>query len=221
MKIIGIYKITSPSGKIYIGQSIDFLGRKQHYKYMNSIGNIILNSIKKYGWENHIHDVIEECSIEQLNERETYWKQYYLDQFKGNWKKVLFCSLHDQGGGPKSEEFKNNLKKIWSLKTNEEKEIINQKRREGNKGKKKPNAGYKNHSEQSRQKRSEITKGVPKEKNKKPVMMLDKHTKEILKIFPSVNEASQYIGVAQGTLSGALTGSSKTSGSFIWKYQNS
>jgi group I intron endonuclease len=219
MKIIGIYKITSPSGKVYIGQSIDVLGRRQHYKHMNSIGNIILNSIKKYGFENHVFEIVEECSIEQLNERETYWKQYMLDQL-GGWKNVLFCSLYDQGGGPKSEEFKNNLKRIWSLKTVEEMEIINQKRREGNKGKKKPNAGCKNHSVQSRQKRSENTKGISKEKNKKPVIMIDKHTKEILKTFPSVTEASQYIGVTQSTLSGALTGSSKTSKGFIWKFQN-
>jgi len=70
MKIIGIYKITNPNGKIYIGQSINIKKRKGCYK-RNQIPKQprICNSIKKYGFENHIFEVIEECSIDQLNEK--------------------------------------------------------------------------------------------------------------------------------------------------------
>jgi hypothetical protein len=64
----------------------------------------IHNSIQKYGWENHIFEIIEECSLEQLNEKEIYWKKYYLEQLENNWSNVLFCELYDSGGGPLSEE---------------------------------------------------------------------------------------------------------------------
>jgi group I intron endonuclease len=108
--MIGIYKIINPNGKVYIGQSIRLQYRKNQYKNLNIPQQPrIYNSIKKYGWENHIHDVIEECSVEQLNERETYWKQYYLDQMGGDWDMVLFCNLYDNGGGPLSESTKKKM----------------------------------------------------------------------------------------------------------------
>lgn len=78
MKISGIYKITSPSGKIYIGQSKNIENRLKKYK---SIGvnkqPKIERSIKKYGWDNHTFEIIEECILENLNNRERYWQDFY------------------------------------------------------------------------------------------------------------------------------------------------
>jgi len=77
--MIGIYKITNPTNKIYIGQSINIEKRFKNYRWIcNSKNQIILNrSFKKYGVENHIFEVIEECSIELLNELERYWQDFY------------------------------------------------------------------------------------------------------------------------------------------------
>ena len=109
----GIYKITNPNGRIYIGQSIDIETRKSKYKCLSHSSKQpkIFLSIQKYGFENHIFEIIEECPTEQLNERETYWKQYYLDQVNGDWKQVMFCNLYDSGGGPLSEETKQKISK--------------------------------------------------------------------------------------------------------------
>lgn len=100
--IIGIYKITSPSGKIYIGQSINVEKRWGKYqKYLESIKNQtkLYNSLKKYGPENHTFEVIEECSENILLEKETYWKIFY---------KVLeipsLCCRIDGKGGRNSKE---------------------------------------------------------------------------------------------------------------------
>ena len=104
--IIGIYKITSPSGKIYIGQSINIEKRWfKNYKNLNCRGQVKLyNSLKKYNPENHIFKVLEECSEDQLLERETYWKEYF---------KVLetpsLCCRIDGRGGKLSEETKNKI----------------------------------------------------------------------------------------------------------------
>src|SRR5574343_205909 len=75
--MIGIYKITSPSGKIYIGQSNDIERRFYCYSVINNCDNQIRlkRSLLKYKPENHIFEIIEECSIESLNERERYWKK--------------------------------------------------------------------------------------------------------------------------------------------------
>lgn len=103
---IGIYKITNPKGKIYIGQSVDINRRWNEHKYSNKEELIKLyRSFKKYGWENHLFEIIEECSLELLNEREIYWGLFYntLDKNKG---------LNLRLGGNRgiwSEESKNKL----------------------------------------------------------------------------------------------------------------
>jgi len=57
----GIYKITSPSGKIYIGSSINIDKRIKYYSSGNCKGQIrLFNSIVKYGWNNHILEILEE-----------------------------------------------------------------------------------------------------------------------------------------------------------------
>lgn len=69
--MIGIYKITSPSNKVYIGQSIDVENRLKRYKYFVSKKQTRLYySILKYGYDNHTYEVVEECKVEELNERE-------------------------------------------------------------------------------------------------------------------------------------------------------
>jgi group I intron endonuclease len=76
--MIGIYKITSPSGKIYIGQSIKIESRFKQYKKLSCKEQTRLyNSFLKYDAKNHIFEVIEECTIDLLNERERYWQEYY------------------------------------------------------------------------------------------------------------------------------------------------
>lgn len=53
MKKCGIYKITSPTNRIYIGQSINI--QKRIWSYISNHGAKtqykLHNSLKKYGWE--------------------------------------------------------------------------------------------------------------------------------------------------------------------------
>lgn len=77
-KIIGIYKITSPSGKIYIGSSKNIRARIQKYKKLNAVKQTrIYRSLLKYGVENHIFEIVEECEFEQLYIRERYYQELY------------------------------------------------------------------------------------------------------------------------------------------------
>jgi group I intron endonuclease len=111
--IIGIYKITSPNRKVYIGQSININGRKKQYFSLDCKKQPKLyNSLKKYGFENHIFKIIEECSLEQLNKREAYYKQQFIDEF--GWDKALFCEIDDNSprkGKSLSEETKDKISK--------------------------------------------------------------------------------------------------------------
>ena len=101
--MIGIYKITSPSNRIYIGQSIDIEVRFKKYKNNCRTQKLVKHSFEKYGINNHIFEVIEECDISKLNERERYWQDFY-DVLNGG----LNCRLTEttDKSGKLSEETK-------------------------------------------------------------------------------------------------------------------
>jgi|688.fasta_scaffold137047_3 group I intron endonuclease len=77
--MIGIYKITSPSNRIYIGQSIRLEERLLEYTKQKNCDRQpkLFNSFIKYGIENHKIEILEECTILDLNCRERYWQDFY------------------------------------------------------------------------------------------------------------------------------------------------
>lgn len=88
--MIGIYKIKSPTNRIYIGQSLDIEKRfSQYNRIKNCKSQIKLHrSFLKHGVESHVFEIIEECNIELLNERERFWQDYY-DVLNGGLNCVL------------------------------------------------------------------------------------------------------------------------------------
>ena len=94
-KNCGIYKITSPAGRIYIGQSANLKKRFRTYSYEHQSikRQIILHrSFLKYGVENHQFDIIEYCSENELNCSERFWQDEF-DVLKGG----LNCILQNCG----------------------------------------------------------------------------------------------------------------------------
>jgi len=104
--MIGIYKITSPSGRIYIGQSINIEKRFRYYKRITCVQQPKLyNSLKKYGINNHLFEIINECDLNNLNDMERYYQELYNCIDKG-----LNCML------TKSKHFNGNHSKETKLK---------------------------------------------------------------------------------------------------------
>ena len=162
-----IYKITSPSGKIYIGQTIDINARKNKYKYLNCKNQTRLyRSLLKYGWKNHIFEIIEIVEIDniyQLNSLEVEWISK-LDSFNQG----LNCTLggHGNSGRKYSEESKIKMRNS-QLGKKQSKETI-EKRVKNLVGKKRSDQFKENLSkikkgiavsEEVKQKLSEINKG--------------------------------------------------------------
>jgi hypothetical protein len=68
-----IYKITSPSGKVYVGQTVQtFKERIKCHKKVSSNCTLLKRAISKYGDE-MVYEIIEEVPHGLLDERETYW----------------------------------------------------------------------------------------------------------------------------------------------------
>lgn len=89
----GIYKITcKPNNKIYVGQSIDINTRwVAHIRELN--GNRhhntkLQNAWNKYGSENFVFEIVEECSKEKLNDKEKYWIAFY-DSFNNGYNLTI------------------------------------------------------------------------------------------------------------------------------------
>lgn len=81
--MIGIYKITNKlNNKVYIGQSIDIERRWRVHKNRAFIQNkeydkYLYRAFRKYGLENFTFEVVEECSKEELDEKEKYYILQY------------------------------------------------------------------------------------------------------------------------------------------------
>lgn len=77
-KIGYIYKITSPIGRIYIGQTINLNQRLRSYKNLFTHRQKRLHrSLLKYGWDNHTFEIIEECCSSVIDDREIFYIKYY------------------------------------------------------------------------------------------------------------------------------------------------
>lgn len=88
--MVGIYKITNKiNGKVYIGQS-KYIERRWNRHRSAAFNpndhnyNIHLyRAIRKYGLENFSFEVLEECKVEELNEKEVYYIKLYNSFFEG------------------------------------------------------------------------------------------------------------------------------------------
>ena len=179
----GIYKITSPSGRVYIGQSINIERRFRYYKGVACKEQIkIYNSLLKYGVDAHIFEVLELCETEQLNNRERHYQDLYNSVANG--LNLLYVKSEHFNGGHSEESKKkisdslkgrvfteehkykiglNNSRRIMSAETKE-------KHRLGRLGKKSsPETIEKQRQSKLGSKRSEETKKKMSESAKKVI----------------------------------------------------
>ena len=135
----GIYKITSPTGKIYIGESINLKNRCGYYLNPNRVKKqtAIYNSLIKHSVESHIIEIIELCDISELKIKERYYQEKFNSVETG-----LNCFY--TATNEKKKKHSENTKKLMSEKSS---------------GENNPFFG-KTHSIESLKKISESSKGI-------------------------------------------------------------
>lgn len=106
-KIIGIYKITSPIGRVYIGQSVDIERRWKRYRRYDSEKQTRLHrSLLKHGVESHIFEILETCEKEELNDKEIYYINFF-----NSFNNEMGLNLNGGGGNYKiSDETKERMR---------------------------------------------------------------------------------------------------------------
>jgi hypothetical protein len=113
VKICGIYKITSPNNRVYIGQSNDI--RRRILTYFEPKGGSsqvrLKASFNKHGIDLHNLIILEECEESLLNERERYWQEHYNVLSKSGLNCKMTTTLD------KSGTLSNETKKLIGSKT--------------------------------------------------------------------------------------------------------
>lgn len=213
--MIGIYKIISPSGSIYIGQSWKVETRLKKYRCSLAKGQPRLyNSFKKHGIDNHLFTIEAEfdqtVSQIELDKQETFFWNKYKD---------LGCEMlnvrEPGNGGKMSEESKVKI----SI---------------ANKGKRHPSL-YLPKSEESKKRMSESKKGIKlsKEHCKKiSIRNLGRVTHhkiieqyslddQFIREFVSMADAERDIDIkgANSNISACCNGRLNSAYKFIWKYK--
>lgn len=227
--MIGIYKITNIKNKPYIGQSITLLKRLEDYKKLNcKTQPRILNSLRKYGSENHKFEIICECEVHELDQLETLYKKFYLNKL-GGWNNVLFCQLYDTGGGPKSEATKQKMRKPkppgfgFGKKHSEEAKIkmSNKRYTEEQKARmRKPRLNFK---------KGEENGNFGKTRSEEQILYMKQSIIQydlkgnFIKEWSSIKEANVFLGKEKNasSISLCIIGVYKKAFGFIWKYKDS
>lgn len=238
--MIGIYKITNPQKEIYIGCSTNIDKRFKKYSYIDCINQPnIYKSMMDFGFENHLFEIIEECDINTLLERERFWIEYYdcfengLNKNRGGYGTIKHSestknkiSEARKGWKPSIERGLKISEKIKGRKYSEEhkKNISNSLIGKGKsfKGRTSPNKGNK-YSDETRSKMSNSFKGKKLTEetklkigasNSTPILQYDLKG-NFLKAWDSISIAKRHY--PKGDINNCLRGKQKKAGGFIWR----
>ena len=194
----GIYKITNPEGKVYIGRSKNISERFDRYKGYQTHNKQpkLFDSFDKFGFENHKFEIISDNPDLEIEFIEKY------DAYKSG--------LNSNKGGGGVEYHNNETRKLISIagKKNKGKRVVSHR-----KGKTLP--------EEVKRKMSESKKGKPIPSNRKPILQYTKEG-DFVAEYGSIEEAALVVKGNPTAISNTLKkGGESTSASYIWKYKSS
>jgi group I intron endonuclease len=211
--MIGIYKIESPSGKVYIGQSWNIRRRWNDHKATKSYKHKKLNaSFLKYGVQNHSFETLHLLPIDVTQDILNSYEQIYIDTFRNCNIELLNLKEGGNGYGKHSEETK---------------AIIKEKRK------------YQKVTDEQRKKISLFFKNIPRTKEwidkvananrgkklsdetKKKIMKPIKQLSlsgDFIKDWDCSRNAAKELGTTECNICNCLTGRSKSACGYKWIY---
>lgn len=202
-----IYKITNlVNNKVYIGKTLKTAEErwKEHCRACRRLRcekRPLYDAMNKYGVENFICELIEECSVENINDREIYWIEHY-NSFHYGYNATL------GGDGKPYVDYDLIYQLFNDGKIMTEISII---------------TGH--DIATIRKGLNNMGVSLEERKNrginvlKKPVIMLDKDTNEELRRFNSITEAENSLeGNSKGHINQVCKGKRKTAYGYKWRY---
>ena len=210
-----IYCITNKiTQKRYIGQTAKSVEQrmkthKATYRKKRTWNFPLYRAMRKYGFDNFIPEILEECSEEDLNAREVYWIDFFDTYFNG------YNATYGGEGRPQFDYDKiaDAYRRLQCIK-----DVAAE-------------IGCCVDTVQDAQKTKGIVTrsgtDIMRERYSKKVDMLDKQTQECLKAFPSASEAARWLiennfsrcGISglRGHILDACRGIRQTAAGFRWQ----
>lgn len=224
--MIGIYKITNLiNGHYYIGQSRDIKARfrshrfsGQHLKDKDHSSPIHL-ALAKYGAENFSYEILEECSPEELNEKETYWIEKLQATKNGNYNILA--------GGQDRVSFEGKEVELYDLQGNYLRTVSSATKVAEELNVSRVSVYQVLHGQrptcknlQMKYKDSEIIikPFISRRGGSKKVLQINPSTNEIIQEFLSCAEAARITGADASTIVKVCKGKLKTANGYKWSY---
>lgn len=205
MNICGIYKITSPSNKVYIGQSIDIIKRWKKYYSLNCKQQPkIYASLKKHGIDKHKFEIICQCNKEDLNKLEVFYIETYQSFNDNNGLNLL--------SGGNYNKFSNETRvKMSQAKIGVKRPPITDEHRK--------NLSKANKGRLLSEAHKESLRKSSVDKNAKPIYQLDLNN-VVIKKWKSSVDAQNNLNISSSHISKCCRGlfGFKSAGGFKWKY---
>ncbi len=207
MKKRYIYRIVSPTNRIYIGKTFNLKRRIESYKGLFCKGQrILFNSLSKHGWDKHIFEILFEdyCTNEYLSELEVNYIFKYNSFKECNPEFGMNLTLGGEGviGLKHTEETKKMISETKKNSKRTENEILGSEKRRGQKVNK-SDEWIKNNSESI----------------KKPILQYDLNG-VFIKEWKSAKDVQTELGFCRKNLSANLRGITNKAYDFIWIYKN-
>lgn len=111
-----IYKISNDfDNKIYIGKTTRDvqLRFEEHFKKTSGSNSYIDNDMADKGIEHFTYEILEECSIDNINEKEKFWISYYHSYIKDPLCKGGYNLTPGGEGRSLSDQQSNQIRELW------------------------------------------------------------------------------------------------------------
>lgn len=218
-KKIGIYRITNLSNnKVYIGKStsINYRWRKHLWflKRNKHVNKHLQSAFNKYGENQFTFEIIEECSSEELNDKEKYWINL-LDSLN---PLIGYNKTKGGDGLLATDEIKKKISKSLTGIKHSQERIENQSKSHRGKSLSNETKIKQSNSQKIRfQDDNEIIKHRLS-MSKNPIIQLDLNGNFITE-FISIREAERITKIHSSTISRVCKNERKSAGNYLWKYK--
>lgn len=238
MKKIGIYKIVnSINNKLYIGSSNDIKSRISSHKNKLKKGKHhsikLQRAVNKYGICSFVFEIIEECNIDELLTKEQYYINLF-DSYNNGYNSTQFAG-RPMLGKKHTDEAKKKISNHLKTRTGDKNSFFGKKHSSTSIEKMKLKLIGQTRSDEVKQKMSESAKNKPpmsketkqklreinlgKKYETKPIIQIDIYGNEI-KEWEGISICAKELNINISGISKVLTGISKTTKGYKFKYKN-
>lgn len=213
----GIYIITSPTNKVYIGQSWALEQRLEQYKKLDCLKQRkIYASLKKHGVNTHKFEVILELREDISQTDLDTWEEYFYELYRANHE--LLNIRFPGSRGRHSEETRQLFSKINKIRFSKPENNVFFGKKHSEESRRKMSLSHKGTTHSAAQKAAHTPKYSYNHYKSKTTLRLSLDG-EVIDEWGSMGYAAKSLNLQVAHIHSCCIGARKTHGGFKWKYK--